>query len=238
MLAPALCPGCDALLDPEERLWCRKCRSTVDPAPLPSEIIASLYERFDCAALALSGVAALMRYDEGSLARRLLHSVKYQGATTLGVELGKTLARYLGLFPALFDRIDVIVPVPVHPARRRERGYNQAQCIAAGLLAEGVGCEIIAALQRVRHGRSQTSLGAAARQTNIAGAFTAASTARRIVNQSVLLCDDVLTTGATLNTCAELLLAMGATRVVAATVARDEPIADRDDSLEVFFSRR
>lgn len=234
-IAPSICPGCEELLQPSERHWCDGCRSTIDPAPFPAEIYSSMTERFGHDGIALSGVASLMRYEEGSLARRLIHAVKYHGAVHLGVDLGRGLARYLSLHPQLFDDVDLVVPVPLHSARHRERGYNQAECIANGIVSGGIGRGLSPALRRTRHMPSQTRLDAEERQANITGAFGRNRCANDVRGRIVLLCDDVLTTGATLNACAETLLNMGAARVVAATVARDEPLQESEMAIDVLF---
>ncbi len=193
-------------------------------------------DRFGVDGLAVSGIASLMRYDAGSTARRLLHAVKYHGAVQLAVELGRDLARFLALYPQLSDDIDAVVPVPIHSARRRERGYNQSECIARGIVAAGIGSNVSLALRRTRHMPSQTRLDAHERQANIVGAFGPSRSGPDVRGRRLLLCDDVLTTGATLNACAETLLDMGAAHVVAATVARDEPATDADNSIDVLFA--
>lgn len=83
---------------------------------------------------------------------------------------------------------------------------------------------------------SQTRLDAHERQANIVGAFGPSRSGPDVRGRRLLLCDDVLTTGATLNACAETLLDMGAAHVVAATVARDEPATDADNSIDVLFA--
>jgi ComF family protein len=136
----------------------------------------------------------------------------------LGVELGRELGRMLPLFPE-FDGIDLLVPVPLHAARRRERGYNQAETIATGISIAMARPVAASMLVRRRHTGSQTTLGAEARRSNMVGAF---GTSGHVDGARVLLCDDVCTTGATLNACAEALLAAGAGAVCAAAVAKDE----------------
>ena len=117
----------------------------------------------------------------------------------------------------LVQSCDAVVPVPLHPSRRRERGFNQAED-----LANHIGLPVVRALKRTRHTATQTVLPAAERQANVAGAFVAARQARDIRDRAVLLIDDVRTTGATLEACAKALRDAGAREVCALTAARVE----------------
>ena len=116
--------------------------------------------------------------------------------------------------PLLIDA-DVAVPVPLHPSRRRERGFNQAED-----LARHVGLPVVMALRRVRRTVSQADLPAARRHGNVKGAFAIRSRDRAISGSVVVLIDDVSTTGATLDACAMALKEAGAREVRALTAAR------------------
>lgn len=115
---------------------------------------------------------------------------------------------------------DVIVPVPIHPVRLRERGFNQTERLAKWL-AEQTGVELCAhALRRVRYTQSQTQLARSERFRNVKKAIGAGPEIDRVRNRNVVLIDDVLTTGATCSACAEVLMKAGAKRVVVRTLAR------------------
>jgi ComF family protein len=146
--------------------------------------------------------------------------LKYGGCYGLGVAMGRELGAALAMFRE-FEAIDLVVPVPLHRARRRERGYNQAEAIGEGIASTLGGARMADALERSRHTRSQTTLDAVARGRNVGGMFRPNGPIAR--GRTVLLCDDVCTTGATLNACATALLDAGAARVLAATVAKDLP---------------
>ena len=145
-------------------------------------------------------------------AREAVHALKYEGRYAIASTLGRLLA---GAAHEL--AVDCVAPVPLHAARRRERGYDQAELLArtaARTLRVPLNAD---ALVRVRRTKQQVSLGLDARRENVAGAFVAARSYR---GQTVLLVDDVYTTGATLHAAAGALLEAGASSVVAAAFAR------------------
>jgi len=115
---------------------------------------------------------------------------------------------------------DIVVPVPLHPKRLRQRGYNQSERIAYYLAKEKGWRLETGGLRRVKFASPQTRLGAAARRENVVGAFEVTEP-ERFRGLSVALVDDVITTGATLGEIAKLLKQAGATRVWALAVARD-----------------
>lgn len=232
LLAPMLCPACDAPLTPDDGAYCRACRASLEPAPFPRDIFSEISAGFPGEELALSAIGALYVFADGNPVQKLIHAVKYRGCYGLGVDLGTELGRALAMFEE-FDGMEVIVPVPLHRARLRERGYNQAEAVATGLAAAIPGSRIVRALARTRHTISQTTLDARRRRRNVADVFRIAGTDVR--GRSVLLCDDVCTTGATLNACAERLLQAGALRVAAATVARDMPVGNRAGNVRLMF---
>ncbi len=116
----------------------------------------------------------------------------------------------------------VLVPVPLHPKRERQRGYNQAALVADGVAAE-LGWQRLDPLRRTRATGQQAKLDAATRQTNVAGAFALEPgfDPAWLAGKTVVLIDDVLTTGATLGACAGVLAAAGTGRICIATLARD-----------------
>jgi ComF family protein len=147
--------------------------------------------------------------------RSIVHALKYDGRRSIARPLA-AMMRAEGA--ALIARCEVAVPVPLHAARRRSRGFNQAEDLALH-----VGLPVVRALTRIRHTDTQTALPAAERHQNVAGAFRPTRRAARVRGRSVLLIDDVRTTGATLEECALTLRGVGAGEVCALTAARVAP---------------
>jgi ComF family protein len=115
----------------------------------------------------------------------------------------------------VLDGADLVVPVPLHPSRRRARGFNQADDLARHL-----GLPVVSVLRRVRATVAQADLPAARRHGNVRNAFALGARAGLLHGARVVLVDDVSTTGATLNACAGVLKAGGAAEVRALTAAR------------------
>jgi competence protein ComFC len=156
--------------------------------------------------------------------RRLLHEFKFNGRFDAGAFLGQKLAQSLA---RTAPPTDALVPVPLHPARQRERGYNQSAYLARAI---GAALDIPVdehLIRRVRNTPSQTELGRDQRQCNVRQAFKAG--APQTPGQRVLLVDDVFTTGSTLESCRHLLIEAGFDVTGAAVVAlADPPTASYD----------
>jgi ComF family protein len=153
---------------------------------------------------------AIGSYD-GAL-RAIVHAFKYDGRRSLAATLG-TLMQARGA--DVLRGANAAVPVPLHPSRRRERGFDQASD-----LARHVGLPVVHALRRTRPTAVQASLPAARRHGNVRGAFAARSAAAALDGRVVVLVDDVSTTGATLEACARALAEAGVREVRALTAAR------------------
>lgn len=143
-------------------------------------------------------------FRKGSRYRKLLHMLKYQGREDIGVFLGRQFGLELKS-SELYKPITSIIPVPLHPKRFKERGYNQAEAIARGL-SEAMGVPVVTdVLLRNIYTQTQTKKTRMERMQNIAGAFTICNP-EKIAGGHVLLVDDVITTGATLETCTQTLI--------------------------------
>lgn len=150
--------------------------------------------------------------------QELIHRFKYGGRVQLGHPLGLLAASALASFCAEAAP-DLVIPVPLHKKRLRERGYNQSQLIGNVLRKKLALRQEVGNLCRVRWTEPQTTLDAKDRVDNVRGAF-AVCDAKRLKGKRVLLVDDVLTTGSTMRACAEALHEAEVAAIFAVTVAR------------------
>jgi ComF family protein len=153
--------------------------------------------------------------------RRLVHLLKYEGVMPVQAPLGRMLAEAVAeLLPLRGESGPLLVPVPLHRSRRRARGFNQAELIARAAIKRLPKFELApGVLVRQRETVSQVGLSREERIENMRGAFRVAH-AGRVKGRSVIVVDDVMTTGTTLSECARVLKRAGAEKVWAATVAR------------------
>jgi ComF family protein len=147
----------------------------------------------------------------------LVHRVKYTGAPKLGLYLGGLAAE--SLVGVLSFPEAVVTPVPLHPVRHRERGFNQSDAIGRGVASRLNLSYADDVLVRKKHTQTQTKLSAEARQENVENAFVLSRRAQALARSFVVV-DDVITTGATLNACARALKTAGAERVIGLALAR------------------
>ena len=205
-LRAALTLGGDALIAATLAPGCASCHRALD-MPLRGPVCPRCWDE---------AAAADGRY-EGSL-RNVIHAFKYEGRRSLARQLATQLRDRHG---CILDDADCVVPVPLFPWRRLRRGFNQA-----AELAKHLDRPVVNALWRVRATASQTGLTAAQRRRNVSGAFrlspllSASMRGRYLTDRVVVLVDDVMTTGATLNACAEVLRHAGAREIRILTIAR------------------
>lgn len=193
------CAACNTVLDhPLDGAVCARCWAA----------IVLRQERFFLDAI--SCARAIGPY-EGTL-RDLVHALKYQGRRSIAPRLAQLMASQSA---TLLAGTDYVVPVPLHRARKRERGFNQAEDLARGL-----GAPVLLALCRTRPTRPQVDLPADERRDNVRHAFALRRIGHGVRGRTIVLVDDVATTGATLEACARVLKTAGAAEVRALTVAR------------------
>lgn len=199
-----LCPGCRLALSHSEPPYCFRCCEPTERELCPR-----------CAgkpsALRLIRAAYLYR----GAAVSLVHSFKFRGRRAAARAAGAWMGQAFPRFPEL-SGAQALVPMPLHPRRRRERGYNQARLIAEELSA-WTGLPVWDVVRREKSTNPLWALGRAARESALVGAFASSGNAR---GTSLLLVDDVCTSGVSLEGCARALLEAGAARVDGYVFAR------------------
>jgi len=165
----------------------------------------------------LQAGAAMYHFKEGSPVQHLIHQLKYKGRSRIGLKLGEAYGKLLKESTSFTD-VEVIVPVPLHPAKERKRGYNQSDHFAMGLAKTMQKPWLKNGLKRIKYGESQTTKSQSERYTNVMTAFEVGQAAA-LAGKHILLVDDVLTTGATLEACATKILEVPNTKVSMATIA-------------------
>ncbi|MBF0215500.1 MAG: ComF family protein [Candidatus Omnitrophica bacterium] len=150
---------------------------------------------------------------------KCLHLFKYKKCRDMMSEFLWIIERFIALYPSILDGVDLLVPVPISRERFRSRGYNQSAILAYGL-SRTLGKPLLTdILRKTVNTSSQMGLSREKRVKNLRGSFTVTSS-EQIYGRTVLLTDDVITTGATIETCSKELLAKGAKQVIGFTLAR------------------
>jgi ComF family protein len=226
LLYPPLCSVCSVPVGYQEYL-CASCSEKAPRIKPPfcatcsEPFSGSITESFSCANCAhrvLHFTAAVAAYRSRGIVRKLILDFKYGKQLHLRHVVADWLAETLDDPRLQGRRFDLVVPVPLHPARKRERGFNQAELLAEALSTRA-GLRSRNALERIRYTTTQTAFDRSERMENLHNAFRLRKNAD-VRGLRVLLIDDVLTTGSTLSECARVLKAGGAISVHAATAAR------------------
>ncbi|MDR0659641.1 MAG: ComF family protein [Prevotellaceae bacterium] len=216
LLYPQVCDACGNPLVDGEQLVCSYCRYEIPLTNFwnsPDNPAAELF----LGKVELEQVSSFFYFTKSSRYRQLMHKLKYKGRKDIGVFLGRLYGKYLSE-SSLYGSIDVIIPLPLHPKRQAKRGYNQSEEIAKGI---GMSMEkpiITDVLQRNVYAETQTNKNRMERWKNVENVFSVINR-ERLSGRHVLLVDDILTTGATLETCANAILKEVSCKISIATLA-------------------
>ncbi|MDD3521792.1 MAG: ComF family protein [Bacteroidales bacterium] len=197
---PGTCRVCGRVLIGQEKMMCLPCLYDLPrtyhwifPFHFLTEILSCMPS--------CTWATSFLFFREESPYRKLLHRFKYGGEKEIGLYMGFLYGKEL-LRSHKTPPNPVIIPVPMSSLKRRKRGYNQAEWLAAGIaLATGWGLDV-SAVKRIREKTSQTVYGREERRENIKNSFIA----KRIPYREVLVVDDIITTGATMESCARAIL--------------------------------
>lgn len=195
---PRRCAGCDQSLMRFEQSICTDC---VDDLPRlrahddPDNKVEQVFK----GRVRLHAASAFLQFNKDGLVQHMLHRLKYRGDPDVGLELGRRMAEDVMNSPRFAD-VDVLLAVPLHPRKQKQRGFNQAQVLVDGMREVWPLREVDTGLLRVVHTSTQTKRSRMARWTNVKAAFQL-SDPTALAGAHVLLVDDVVTTGATLEGC-------------------------------------
>ncbi len=209
VLFPRCCPMCDTLLEENEEI-CPACMEQLprtEQATLRGNSTEELFsdiKRFERG-------GCFMFFDKASPVQQMLHQMKYSETPGIGYQLAKEAA-YDFMAADFFDGIDVIIPVPLHKRRLRERGFNQSEWIAKGLSdVTGIPMDTSHILRVVNNQKQATKSGAE-RKANVEKIF-AVSHPEEMYRKHILLVDDIITTGSTLHSCIKTMSAFRGCKV-------------------------
>jgi len=200
---PRKCNHCGNNLDKTESEICKRCLFEIPKTNFHTDIENPVNKTF-WGRVNIEQATSAFYFTKKSILQNLLHHIKYHGKKELAAELGKYLGNELATVKS-YRTCDVIVPVPLHPAKKKKRGYNQSEWIAKGISGKMNIPVNTVALKRHVNSKSQTKKNRVERWENVHAAFSV-QTNEEFPYKHVLLVDDVITTGATLEACAAQLL--------------------------------
>lgn len=216
LLFPSLCVVCGDRLIEQEQWICLNCLHHIPRTNFhlsaDNPVAQIFYGR-----VPIEYATSFFYFSKGSQYQTLLHSLKYKGMKELGAEIGKHFGIDLMQSPG-FSSVDIICPVPLHPSKEKKRGYNQSWWIASGI-AKQMNKELDAQnLKRVTATETQTRKSRFERWQNVEGIFEL-SNPETFEGKHILLVDDVVTTGSTLEACAVAIHSATNAKVSIATLA-------------------
>lgn len=202
---PLHCEACRSLLVKNEVALCTKCLYELPRTDFCYDNDNDIVNLF-AGRIRLNRATALFTFHKESRFRKLIHKLKYQNKPDIGIILGRELGADM-LASKNFSDIDYIIPVPLHSKRRLERGYNQSELIGRGIsqvINKPMLCDVFI---RSAYTKTQTKMTRDERWSNVSGKFLI-NNEELIRNKHVLLIDDVVTTGSTIEACGEKLLSV------------------------------
>lgn len=213
---PHICPGCGSDTLQTNELICFRCFSEL-PFTKFESIRNNKTEQIFFGRVDVQKGMSLLYFSKDSLVQNLLHALKYNGHRELGTYLGRLMGQSIKNSSA-FQNIDVIVPLPLFKEKEKKRGYNQSTILCEGIALE-TGIPVTAdTVIRTIHTETQTKKHRRERWQNVEGIFEVKNR-HAMGGKNILLVDDVITTGATLEACATVLLGIPGSTVSIATLA-------------------
>ncbi len=213
---PYVCVGCGRKLFRHEEQLCRLCISKL-PYSYYHKIKDNPVEKIFWGRVNIEKATSFLIYKKDGVVKNILHDFKYRNNKELAVAMGKLFATELNKY-SYFQDVDYIIPVPLHPRKLKKRGYNQSEYIAKGMY-NILNVQILTdCIIKVENTMSQTKLSRYNRWLNVGKGF-AVKTPEILKNKSILLVDDVVTTGATLEAMASTIENIEGIKIYIATIA-------------------
>lgn len=212
LLFPRRCKACELPLLTAEHTFCTYCAVHFPLTGFAQQEINTIVRLF-YGRVPVQFASALFFFEKGRPYQHVIHAIKYRGDVELAYNMGLRLGESIKASP-FYESIGAVVPVPLHPRKLKQRGYNQSEEIAKGV-CKVLDIKLLHMLVRVEYSESQTRKAKLQRTKNVVHAFEMNSVDSIILNQDrevplrVLLVDDVITTGATLEACAKILQKRG-----------------------------
>lgn len=215
LLFPHVCAGCGSDILSQENILCMRCIASL-PETQYELHAANPIEKMFWGRMPLSKATAQFYFTKESLVQHLMHQFKYKGNRELGLQLGIMMGEQLKLSKR-FDDVTALVPLPLFPMKEKKRGYNQATVLCQGIASVLKLPVLDKAVTRPQHTETQTKKGRIERWKNVEGKFFINSK-ESLEGQHILLIDDVITTGATLESCGNELLQIENLKLSVATL--------------------
>lgn len=212
---PELCIACHHLLTAEEKVLCTSCLYHLPRTDFHKFLDNPVSQLF-WGRVKIEASASWFYYFKGSAYQSIIHKLKYNGRKDIGIELGRIFASEI--LTSDVCSVDLLIPVPLHPRKLKSRGYNQSEMIAKGM-ADIMNKEMLNnVLIKTSFTETQTRKSRFDRYLNIEGKFKVINE-EKIQNKHILLIDDVITTGATIESCAVALLKVNGVKLSVASLA-------------------
>lgn len=213
---PICCGACDQPLDKNEKVICTSCRHHLHLSH-SDKVNDKKVEKLFYGRVKIENATSLLVFEKDNLVQNLMHNLKYRGKENIGQELGKWLGENLKQKPEYQD-IECIIPVPLHKRRYRERGYNQVAKFGQEIAIK-IGADYTdKVLKKISYNKKQSKHGRMSRWKNTSETF-GIENASLIENKHILLVDDIVTTGATIESCVNALHSISGIKISVATMA-------------------
>ncbi len=220
LVYPRICNECNQKISEDDNYFCVSCYSKLKYLSIADD--RENIRRKSNFHNSIDEVYSLFYFEPHTVSQKIIHMIKYEGMKNLGIQMGKALGEKLTQAGVKADKI---IPVPLHISRKRERGFNQSEVIASGV-SQIIGAPMVSGiLKRARSTKSQTRLNREERLLNVHDAFEL-KIKPDLAGKSIIILDDVITSGATLLSCARLLKKLNAEKVIALSLAYVDDIHD------------